>query len=136
MPNSILTVEQKLLLNKIREEIKIGLPGEDAQNKLAPISSNSRYRIAPDNHKKACVMSLIYPEGNELKMVFIERTFSHPEDKHGGQISFPGGKLEEDDDTLLIGALREVEEEIGIPSDQISILGQLTDLYVFACEYI
>ena len=37
MPNSILTVEQELLLNQIREEIKIGLPGEEAQNKLAPI---------------------------------------------------------------------------------------------------
>ena len=81
-------------------------------------------------------MSLIYPEGNELRMAFIERTFSHPEDKHGGQISFPGGKLEEEDDTLLIGALREVEEEIGIPSDQISILGQLTDLYVFASNFM
>ena len=136
MPNSILTFDQKLLLNQIGEEIKIGLPGEEAQNKLAPISSKSKYRIAPDNHKKACVMSLIYPEGNELRMAFIERTFSHPEDKHGGQISFPGGKLEEEDDTLLIGALREVEEEIGIPSDQISILGQLTDLYVFASNFM
>ena len=36
MPNSILTFDQKLLLNQIGEEIKIGLPGEEAQNKLAP----------------------------------------------------------------------------------------------------
>ena len=47
MPNSILTFDQKLLLNQIGEEIKIGLPGEEAQNKLAPISSKSKYRICP-----------------------------------------------------------------------------------------
>lgn len=136
MPNSILTTYQKKLLAQIQKEITKGLPGEAAQNKLSPITSNRKYRIAPDSHKKACVMGLIYPEGNELRMAFIERTFSHPDDKHGGQISFPGGKLEKEDDTYLIGALREVEEEIGIPPDQISILGQLTDLYVFASNFM
>lgn len=136
MPNSILTIDQKQLLLQIKKEIENGLPGVDAQNKLSPITTESKYRSAPDDHKKACVMGLIYPEGNELRMAFIERTFSHPDDKHGGQISFPGGKLEEDDDTYLIGALREVEEEIGIPPEQISVLGQLTDLYVFASNFM
>ncbi len=136
MPNSILTIDQKQLLLQIKKEIENGLPGVDAQNKFSPITTESKYRSAPDDHKKACVMGLIYPEGNELRMAFIERTFSHPDDKHGGQISFPGGKLEEDDDTYLIGALREVEEEIGIPPEQISVLGQLTDLYVFASNFM
>lgn len=136
MPNSVLTTDQKNLLLKIKEEIQKGLPGIEAQNKLSPISASSKYREVPENHKKACVMGLIYPEGNELRMAFIERTFSHPEDKHGGQISFPGGKLEEEDDTYLIGALREVEEEIGIPPEEITVLGQLTDLYVFASNFL
>ena len=136
MPNSILTADQKQLLIQIQKEISKGLPGENAQNRLSPVTANSKYRIAPENHKKACVMGLIYPEGNELRMAFIERTFSHPDDKHGGQISFPGGKLEPEDETYLIGALREVEEEIGIPPEQITVLGQLTDLYVFASNFL
>lgn len=136
MINSKLNCEQKELLLQIGKEISNSLPGVEAQNQLAPIKSASKYRIAPDNHKKACVMGLIYPECNELCMVFIERTFSHPDDKHGGQISFPGGKLEKEDDTYLLGALREVEEEVGIPPEQINVLGQLTDLYVFASNFL
>lgn len=136
MPNSILTTDQKQLLIQIQKEIANGLPGIDAQNKFSPVTAFSKYRTAPDDHKKACVMGLIYPEGDELRMAFIERTFSHPDDKHGGQISFPGGKLEEEDETYLTGALREVEEEIGIPSEQITVLGQLTDLYVFASNFM
>ncbi len=136
MPNSILTQDQKKLLTQIYKEINNGLPGEVAQNKLSPVISNSKYRLAPEDHKKACVMGIIYPEGNELRMAFIERTFSHPDDKHGGQISFPGGKLEVEDETYLIGALREVEEEIGIPPEEINVIGQLTDLYVFASNFL
>ena len=136
MPNSILSQEQRQLLNSVKKEIQRGLPGIDAQNKLSPVTAAAKYRKAPTNHRKACVMGLIYPEGNELRMAFIERTFSHPDDKHGGQISFPGGKLEPEDETYLIGALREVEEEIGIPPEQITVLGQLTDLYVFASNFL
>lgn len=136
MPNSILTTQQKKLLDLVQKEINKELPGVDAQNKLSPVAALSKYRIAPDDHKKACVMGLIYPEGNELRMAFIERTFSHPEDKHGGQISFPGGKLEKEDGSYLIGALREVEEEIGVPPEQITVIGQLTDLYVFASNFL
>jgi len=136
MSNSILSVEQQALFEQIKIEIGKDLPGVAEQNKLSPVKANSKYRTAPENHKKACVMGLIYPENNELHMAFIERTFSHPDDKHGGQISFPGGKLEEDDDTYLMGALREVEEEIGIPPDQITVMGQLTELYVFASNFL
>lgn len=136
MSKSILSSVQRNLLSQIRVEIELGLPGIQAQNKLSPVKSAGKYRTAPQDHKKACVMGLIYPNGDELDMVFIERTFSHPDDKHGGQISFPGGKLEEQDDSYLIGALREVEEEIGIPSEKITVIGQLTELYVFASNFL
>lgn len=136
MSNSKLSASQKALIAQLQADIVKGLPGVSAQNKLSPVKFTGKYRTAPENHKKACVMGLIYPEGSELHMAFIERTFSHPDDKHGGQISFPGGKLEEEDDSYLIGALREVEEEIGIPSDQITVIGQLTELYVFASNFL
>ena len=48
---------------------------------------------------------------------------------HGGQVSFPGGKLE-GGETPEQAALRECEEEIGIDQDKIKVLGKLTDVYI------
>jgi len=45
--------------------------------------------------------------------------------RHGGQIAFPGGKVEPDDESPLAAALRETEEEIGVPAEQLQLLGSL-----------
>ena len=65
---------------------------------------------------------------NGLKVVFIRR--SEYVGIHSGQIAFPGGRYEESDSDLRETAMREVEEELGIPRDSYEIIGQLTDLYV------
>jgi 8-oxo-dGTP pyrophosphatase MutT (NUDIX family) len=44
---------------------------------------------------------------------------------HGGQISFPGGKVEGFDKNIVATALRETEEEIGISKNDIEVIGQL-----------
>ncbi|MFQ6372718.1 CoA pyrophosphatase [Shewanella sp. YIC-542] len=46
---------------------------------------------------------------------------------HPGQVSFPGGKQEPQDDTLLDTALREAQEEIGLPPDHVQLLGTLPE---------
>jgi len=48
---------------------------------------------------------------------------------HAGQISCPGGRIEEDDPDAIAAALRETEEEIGLPRERVSIVGRL-DNYV------
>ena len=48
--------------------------------------------------------------------------------KHAGQISFPGGRIEDDDETPKHAALREAEEEIGLTTDFVDIVGSL-DIY-------
>jgi 8-oxo-dGTP pyrophosphatase MutT (NUDIX family) len=53
---------------------------------------------------------------------------------HAGQISFPGGKIDAGDDTPRTAALRETEEEIGLPRSQIEPLGYL-DLYMTTLGY-
>jgi len=48
--------------------------------------------------------------------------------KHPGQISFPGGRIDPGDDGPVAAALREAEEEIGLPPDMVEIIG-LADVY-------
>ena len=48
---------------------------------------------------------------------------------HAGQISFPGGRIEEDDPDAVAAALRETEEEVGLPRERVSVIGRL-DTYV------
>ncbi|HEY4470060.1 MAG TPA: CoA pyrophosphatase [Stellaceae bacterium] len=48
---------------------------------------------------------------------------------HAGQISFPGGRIEDADRDAVAAALRETEEEVGLPPDRVSVIGRL-DTYV------
>lgn len=48
---------------------------------------------------------------------------------HAGQISFPGGRIEEADTDALVAALRETEEEVGVPRERVEIVGRL-DTYI------
>lgn len=63
------------------------------------------------------------PEG--LTVLLTQRT-EHLVD-HGGQISFPGGRVEERDETREMTALRETEEEIGLPRSRVEIVGNLSE---------
>jgi len=47
---------------------------------------------------------------------------------HGGEVAFPGGRREPEDRDLVHTALRETEEEIGLPAAQIEVVGRLSTL--------
>jgi 8-oxo-dGTP pyrophosphatase MutT (NUDIX family) len=63
----------------------------------------------------------------EPTVLLTLRTAALP--SHGGQVAFPGGKIDPDDDTPMAAALREAEEEIGLDRGHIEPLGYL-DLYL------
>lgn len=77
----------------------------------------------PESGRPAAVLLPIIERGASLNVLFTVRA-SHLK-HHGGQISFPGGKLEPSDRDLIHTALRETHEEIGIPPSQVEIIGQL-----------
>ena len=73
----------------------------------------------------AAVLVPVVQRGSELTVLFTQRT-AHLQD-HPGQVSFPGGRSEEEDASPIITALREAEEEIGLPRSQVDVLGTLPE---------
>ena len=108
------------------------LLGEEAHAKLSP---PYRLQLAEKNKEKqktapkAGVMALFYPNSkNETQIVFILRkTYKGV---HSAQVGFPGGKVEITDKDLKETALRETEEEIGVPIKKIEVLKELSPIYI------
>ncbi len=73
-------------------------------------------------------MVTLVQKDNTLHLLLTKRTDSV--EHHKGQISFPGGMVDDGDESATATALREVEEEIGIPRSAIAILGQLDDIHI------
>lgn len=62
-----------------------------------------------------------HPTG--LTVLLTERSADLPD--HPGQISFPGGRLEDSDEGAVAAALREAAEEIGLPASSVEVIGYL-----------
>jgi 8-oxo-dGTP pyrophosphatase MutT (NUDIX family) len=75
----------------------------------------------------AAVLVPLVEYGDGFKILLTQRMADLK--SHAGQISFPGGRIEPSDRDVEHGALREAEEEIGLPSSQVEILGRL-DPYI------
>ncbi len=117
----------KLMLN-LQKRLKMPLPGEIA-HKLMAARSRHTMNLNPNNTtKKSAVLILFYPSNDNIHIPLILRP---PYDGlHGGQVAFPGGKIEKTDENLTRTALRETQEEIGIRTNDVQVIGQLTELYI------
>jgi 8-oxo-dGTP pyrophosphatase MutT (NUDIX family) len=81
----------------------------------------------------AAVLVPLYLQDGRLHAVFTKRR----EDlrRHAGEISFPGGRYDEGEPDLVATALREADEEIGLPTDAVEILGALQPTPTIATGY-
>ena len=79
--------------------------------------------LAEEDLTPAAVLVPIVERGDGLTVLLTKRT-DHLHD-HAGQISFPGGRVEASDKDAIDTALRETEEEVGIPRSMIEVVGQL-----------
>ena len=125
----------KTLINKIKDAFAAGLPGREAQYQMAH-AFRGAYPTKPEDARKAGVLILLFPKEDQWHLVFIQRPGKNPNDHHSGQISFPGGKLENNDPDIQYTALRETEEEVGIDKNKIAVIGQLTDLYIPVSNFL
>ncbi|HEX5224764.1 MAG TPA: CoA pyrophosphatase [Solirubrobacteraceae bacterium] len=84
---------------------------------------------------QAAVLAPLFVGGvqNEPHLVLTRRRADLR--RHAGEISFPGGRHDPGDADLSVTALREAEEEIGLPRAQVSLLGELPEVSTFATGY-
>src|SRR5438270_5961069 len=81
----------------------------------------------------AAVLVPLYLDGGKLHAVFTKRRDDLR--RHGGEISFPGGRYDEGERDLIATVLREAEEEIGLPPDGVEIVGALQPTPTIATGY-
>ncbi len=116
--------------DKLKNEIQKDLPGTDIQWIMASSDRLIRDfpRIPGNDARVAAVLILLYPVNGSVHTVFMQRTDYNG--VHGGQISFPGGKKELFDKDIIATALREANEETGVPVSAIGVIGKLTPLFI------
>ncbi|HEY5343575.1 MAG TPA: CoA pyrophosphatase [Solirubrobacteraceae bacterium] len=77
---------------------------------------------------------LLAPADGEPHAVFTRRRTDLR--RHAGEISFPGGRRDPEDTDLRETALREAEEEIGLPRAAVRLLGELPPTSTFVTNYV
>lgn len=117
------------ILSKINN---LPLPGREAQFEMAPMERIKELRevdIEARNPRQAGVMALFYPDryAQTHLILMLRKTYKGV---HSNQVGFPGGKVEEEDNTIQETALRETEEEIGVPRHTINVVKELTNIYI------
>ena len=113
----------------IKSKLRLPLPGYESHRKVMgqrkPMTSLDLESVKP---RKSAVLVHLYLHLGQLHLSYIER----PEYNgvHSKQISFPGGKVEPEDESLMHTAIREANEEVNIKFEDLEIIGSLTEIYI------
>lgn len=123
-------------ISEFQKQLELPLPGRDAQLKMASTIRNKEagFNYDTSSATKSSVLISLYLEGENLFTVFILRQTY--DGVHSGQVSFPGGRMEPEDISLVHTALREAEEEANIDSGKVKVLGTLSELFIPPSNYI
>ena len=123
------------LIKSLSERLKHELPSVLAHDPLRAVPVGQlKAKFKTDRPTRpGSVLILLYQDEGDIKFPLIKR----PEyvGAHGGQISLPGGKAEAGENAIET-ALREAEEEIGVDSRSVSILGRLTEFHVIPSNFL
>lgn len=116
-------------IEKIKMGLSRSLPGVAAHDLMAPYQRKTAkdIEIEKKDCRRAATLMLLYPKNNKWYFALMLRP--DYDGVHGGQVSFPGGKIEAGE-TPEQAAIRECEEEIGVDRKNINLLGKLTDVYI------
>lgn len=108
-------------------------PAGELAGALRPVLA-ARRRVALEGAQlRAGVLVLLYDHLGEPHLVLTKRTETVAH--HRGEVSLPGGRWEPGDHDLLATALRETEEEIGVPAAGVEVVGPLDDVHSPASNF-
>lgn len=122
-------MEYLTFLTQLDAIAKAPLGGLDAQFKLAPATRKIVSMKVPQDAKKAAVLVLFYPDKHNKTNTALTLRAKY-QGTHSAQVSFPGGKVDKNDQNLKETALRECYEEIGVPTEKIKLLKKMTEVYI------
>jgi 8-oxo-dGTP pyrophosphatase MutT (NUDIX family) len=112
------------------DDLKAALALEPFDDEAARLKMAHSHRLDfehPDTYRDGSVLLPFFPGEEGLTLLLIRR--SDTVEHHRRQIAFPGG-ARENGESLVTTALRETEEEVGIPPDGIEVLGRLVPLRI------
>lgn len=107
------------LAKRLREALELG------RSRSPILLAGDAPDIAPDEGTPAAVLVPIVDRPSPTAILTVRTDALR---KHAGQIAFPGGRIDPEDDGPVAAALREADEEIGLPREAVEIVG-LADRY-------
>ena len=115
-------------IKNLEQRLKEPLPGMASQAKMFPGKS----RVLPnsetlDTARKAAVCIMLFQKEDKWTTTLIKRVVY--KGVHSGQMAFPGGKKEQNEDYIQT-AIRETEEEVGVFIKKEQVLGKLSPVYI------
>jgi 8-oxo-dGTP pyrophosphatase MutT (NUDIX family) len=118
----------------LRQRLAQSLPGIGACSDFEPELCYGRHQGPPAHDaRQAAVLLLLFPVNSSWHLPLTVRPRSMS--AHGGQVSLPGGLIEPGE-TAEQAAVRECCEELGDAGSEFQVLGNLSQLYVFASNFL
>ncbi len=125
-----------MLFNSFLESVvkikHLDLFGEDSHAKMSPpyrLELAEQMKEKAKSAKKAGVMALFYPnvKSETYLVLILRKTYKGV---HSAQVGFPGGKYENEDEDLMVTAIRETEEEVGVPNSMVEVIKKMSPMYI------
>jgi len=124
------------LTEQLKYIITHHLPGEDAHLPMSPVGrgKSSEALANATDYRQSAVAIILFKSQEEYRIILTQRVAY--EGTHGGQISFPGGRKEEENKDFSDTAIRETYEEIGIQLRSDLLIGKLTDVFIPVSSFL
>lgn len=120
----------------LEKRVQMPMPGDSAHQRMKPkMASGAPLKLKHSTPpRKGGVLILLFEDQGTVKFPLIQRPSY--DGIHSDQMALPGGRYEEEDRDQFYTALRESNEEIGVSKEKVEIIGNLSEFFVAASNYM